>query len=1352
MRRLMVGVLVTGGLILVPTFALAASGPGPAVPFDGQTMAARAQVKTAGAPTGVRSPDTITVPEDADSIQAAIGMAQEGDTILVVQQDYVEEGPITIDKPVTLTTGTAGRGARIRATIIGNLNVNASNTTIDGMAFTDPAGKCAILCTDQSHITITNNIIYDVGRLDTSSPSSSDSVFGIGIVCATADVDDIKIINNEIRNIVGNGPFKNAQGIAIGWSNGNHDITNLCICNNHISDISGYYDPELTFEDGNRGAYGVFINHAGPSYDGATVAPHVCNNYITRLDGFWAHGIGLEGRTPGAIVLGNYISDLLDYKDPSDAVAIEVEDNDGTGIVVQYNAFTELSIGVQDVVDGSMVNAIDNWWDTTSAAAIAGLIRGTGTVIYEPFLLSNEIRMASGGHRLADMQNEDGGWGWPLTGPSAGNTVAPIAMGLAKAYRTTGDPHLRDALQQAGVFLLTKTNNFSPPDGYLAAELDSIFGGTTYRDYVMEKFYEPLRLEQYMRQTSGGLTGPLSTVTYIQAIHNGRSSIPNLAAWDIGMGLVGAASCGVSGTELGYWIQGVKDEINGLDGGHSYDVIGLAGALYGLAFVGEEFDPTDGQHAEADSLAELAVALGSYQIEESGGFAYRSDKVIPYDYNEAEQETAYAMLALEAVGGHEPEIAAAKAWLRDVQLCTGGWGMNEGAPAENNEVTGEALWAIWTSTPLAIVELLPAGDQVCYDAGDELVVELKLTYASTDIIGGQFYLEYNDGLLTFLSADASGDAPFMYGVPLVTYDDDPWLDYGVGVPLGSGGMTHEPTVMGRFHFSVKAEVCDVAGLVTFRTPLMGETRLARYLPPGDPGDPGVYPDTVDLVTLTLDGTPPVLPELPEGGDLGCNPTPPACTELMAMDTCDVQVPVLCEAGEITGECDKMQVFTYSATDACGNRASHTVTYTWREDTDDPELPDLPEGGNLGCNPTLPACTELMAMDTCDVQVRVLCEAGEITGECDKMQVFTYSATDRCGNSVSDTVTYTWTADSEAPTIDCGGDITVYPLPGEHSVKVTWEPPAAEDNCTDATALVWSHTGPLPGAYLPVGDHEVSYSVKDACGNESACSFVVHVRPFNGLTIRVELEGVTAETLTRCVTVRFGADGCDATTEWEGEVEFEGRYAVIDVPELLAHDVDWNCASAEDSLHTLTRTVVLTRDDSGYVANFTGANVLLQGDLIDEYDGPGGWVDILDFGVYVNQWGWSGDADTTCSTTFPHPDMDGDGVVDVVEFGLITTHFWAHGDPPCCGSRTLGGQRGPRDSITLAELAALGLSELAVADLNGDGVVDTADIEAFMSGATPKPKKPVPAASEKLEPEPADVAPGLLDLIPAKLRR
>ncbi len=52
--------------------------------------------------------------------------------------------------------------------------------------------------------------------------------------------------------------------------------------------------------------------------------------------------------------------------------------------------------------------------------------------------------------------------------------------------------------------------------------------------------------------------------------------------------------------------------------------------------------------------------------------------------------------------------------------------------------------------------------------------------------------------------------------------------------------------------------------------------------------------------------------------------------LLAFDDCAGEVPVVCTAGPIVGEGnDNSQTFMYTATDACGNAATGTVTYTWQ---------------------------------------------------------------------------------------------------------------------------------------------------------------------------------------------------------------------------------------------------------------------------------------------------------------------------------------------------------------------------------------------------------------------------------------
>lgn len=324
--------------------------------------------------------------------------------------------------------------------------------------------------------------------------------------------------------------------------------------------------------------------------------------------------------------------------------------------------------------------------------------------------LVNADVMQDGGDRLVDLQNNDGGWDWPLddsnpANVSPKNTIAPIAMGLAKAQGQTGDAGQLTALQNAGGLLLGKTNNFSPSDGYLAAELDSVLGGTAYVDHVKTNFYNKLATGTYDRNGAGTL---FNTADYINLIDTARAGggIANLAAWDIGIGLYAANAAGADTTD---WVAGVKAEINELDGAASYDVIGLAGGIMGLASVGEAFDPTAGEHAAAGSLGDLATILGGYQLS-TGGFTWNSGYVIEGDGNETIQETAYALMALKEFDGITflNQIASAGIYLTGTQLGTGGWENYLGS-GENNEITGEALWGIATVPEPATMCLLGLG-------------------------------------------------------------------------------------------------------------------------------------------------------------------------------------------------------------------------------------------------------------------------------------------------------------------------------------------------------------------------------------------------------------------------------------------------------------------------------------------------------------------------------------------------------------------------------------------------------------------------------------------------------------------
>lgn len=548
----------------------------------------------------------------------------------------------------------------------------------------------------------------------------------------------------------------------------------------------------------------------------------------------------------------------------------------------------------------------------------------------------SQAHLQAGGDRLVELQNDDGGWDWPLddgdpSSPSPPNTVGPIAMGLAKAYRVTGDADMYAALGTSGGFLLSKTNNFSPSDGYLAAELDDLFGAMTYVTHVRDHFYGPLAGGTYDRGGAGTL---YDTAGYIQLIHDARHGGPygNLAAWDIGMGLVGAASAGVTGSELDVWIAGVKAEIDLLQAGEYFDVIGLAGAVYALAFVGEDFDPTGGSYASASSLRDLADALASYQIMPSGGFTWNATLVTPGE--ETTQETAYATLALFQMGGYIDAVHLAVDYLKSVQLGTGGW-ENYVGDGENNEVSGEALWAIWTGTFTNRLVLEVTGD--CPEEAEpgiprhQIAVELWMRDLIQPVTGFTAWLEFDDTKLEFASGTYT-DAPFSGHqppsiAPGTPPDPENRIELGSYADLPGGDTeTSDDALLATLLFTAVDE-CEATDVRLLATVGAFPSELSYQGMP-------VSTTLVDTPVFGLDDTPPVItcpPDVVTSADAGLCTATVSITPATATDNCD-PAPVIegtrSDALPLTDPYPSgTTAVTWVATDACGRWSSCVQSIT-----------------------------------------------------------------------------------------------------------------------------------------------------------------------------------------------------------------------------------------------------------------------------------------------------------------------------------------------------------------------------------------------------------------------------------------
>ncbi len=370
---------------------------------------------------------------------------------------------------------------------------------------------------------------------------------------------------------------------------------------------------------------------------------------------------------------------------------------------------------------------------------------------------------------------------------------------------------------------------------------------------------------------------------------------------------------------------------------------------------------------------------------------------------------------------------------------------------------------------------------------------------------------------------------------------------------------------------------------------------------------------------------------------------------------------------------------------------------------------------------------------------------------------TFRVTDFCGN-YSECPQEIKVIDRSPPEFPDGCQplyVTVYPNAGDCDAFVCLPVPPAVDNCDDDVEVVGERSDglALDEAYPP-GETTVWWTAADDCGNQNLCFQFVEVMDENLLVAHVELQGIFVSPLSRCIT--FELWNCPADepvhtadrviTFVTNNVDRSAGTTELHVPCAL-----YNCMTAQDRLHTLRSTAELGIIE--YTDEFTCPDMvrtkysaeyrnprpdgeceypselghwLLSGNFDfcnwpDDCEWPDCdyWVDILDFGVWWNQFNAGanyGTGDTTCPACdqFMHADANGDALCTIDDFAYFRVNLLCAYEPNCCGAPGAA-DRGPIMSISVEELHARGWDELAGADLNHDGWLDMQDVEAFENG-------------------------------------
>lgn len=607
-------------------------------------------------------------------------------------------------------------------------------------------------------------------------------------------------------------------------------------------------------------------------------------------------------------------------------------------------------------------------------------------------------------------------------------------------------------------------------------------------------------------------------------------------------------------------------------------------------------------------------------------------------------------------------------------------------------------------------------------------VVLASAPALSDAAGAQTFLSF-DAALTCTSVVAG---PGLQGVQLTFDNGARTVNAAVGV-TSSGQRIQQGEVLATLTFSATGSACQQSGLVSFRTN-SPPTRLTDALAQA------ISATTSNLNAITLNDT--VVPSITGGAtltainanaDAGLCSTSIVISPPAATDNCGTPT--------ISGSRSDMQALTepfpvgmttitWTATDLCGNVSAPSTQLVTVSDTQGPMISC---GSTVMVNNDVGLCSAELTLtapgvsDNCPgvgTPVASLSSGGPAITfphafAVGNTPVF-WRVTDAHANG-AECIQNVTVSDTELPVVTAPTNIMQNADAGGCNLRLT----AAElglagvsDNCPGVGTPIVSISlnGPaivFPESFAP-GTTTLHWRVTDAAGNIGRAQQTVSVNPFNTVVADVELAGVSAGgAMTRCMTFGvYGSGPCALAATVSTDVVFVGGagIATFDVPCGLYTGI-----TATDAKHTLRRTNAsgaFSISGRNYTSAFTSGRALQGGNVNND-----AFIDILDFGGYIGQFGSNPGADSTCSLSGLHADFNGDGSVSTVDFNFITFGFLnAREADPCGGLIQVDPNQpgGPRQSVSVSDLETMGLRAYALADRNLDGQVDTSDVQMVLA--------------------------------------
>ncbi len=399
-------------------------------------------------------------------------------------------------------------------------------------------------------------------------------------------------------------------------------------------------------------------------------------------------------------------------------------------------------------------------------------------------------------------------------------------------------------------------------------------------------------------------------------------------------------------------------------------------------------------------------------------------------------------------------------------------------------------------------------------------------------------------------------------------------------------------------------------------------------------------------------------------------------------------------------------------------------------TSDPAAPvSSPGPANMACL----NFTKIGDCNSCDVCLGDNNPRRTILTSISGNQVPTALLADGCSKAVRDAGTLT---------INTPGDVDTNSDCNETYANVSWNTPNADNSCEGPLSVTCSaqhSNATIPqgtvdgwingGGNIPQGTAFFICSANDSCGSTQSNLWTVRVSDQQSLDVEVQVSpDMATGQFSRAITFDLYSDcGSDPTStcqvlEFGGAFNFDAHANAT----LKVNKNNYSCITAQDTLHTLRGCATPECIGGSWTAQWKGdplqgGNWLVGGNLDaakPASHGNANTINIVDFGVYmseiVNGSSYAPRGDTTCTTAWPHGDINADGAVDTLDYTFLLENFLADSKNCCCPAPlSASGIATPTTSISVKAMIKLGYT--GDGDINGDGFIDTADMTAVMQG-------------------------------------